>query len=118
MPGWRIALWAALVLATVLFLYLVRGILLPFIVAFVIAAILEPTVRRLRLRGMKRAMAVAIVVACFYGGLVAVGMLVVPSLVRETQSLTDRATRLAAEISRPHDEDSFFLRWNPEVKAL
>ena len=116
MLGWRIALWAALVLAMALFLYLVRGILLPFIVAFVAAALLEPSVRRLRLRGMKRSWAVATVVGVFYSAIIVVGASVTPSLVRETQSLTDRATRLAADISRSNDDDSFFLRWNPEVR--
>ena len=116
MPGWRIALWAALVLVGVLFLYLVRGILLPFLVAFIIAALLEPTVRRLRLRGLSRGLSVALVVGTFYGAMVLAGTLVTPSLVRETQSLTERAQKLAADISRSNDGDSFFLRWNPEVK--
>ncbi len=57
------------------------------------------------------------VVVAFYGVLGLTGALVVPSLVRETQSLTDRATRLAGDIARTDDADSFFLRWNPEVKA-
>src|SRR5690349_21641091 len=111
MPGWRIALWAALVLAVVLFLYLVRGILLPFLVAFTIAALLEPAVRRLRLRGLSRSVSVVVVVAGFYGAMILTGALVVPSLVRETQSLTDQATKLASDIAQSNDEDSFFLRW-------
>ena len=41
--GWRIALWVAVVFAALGFLYLVREILLPFIVAFIIAALLDPT---------------------------------------------------------------------------
>lgn len=117
MPGWRIALWAALVLAVVLFLYLVRGILFPFLVAFVFAALLEPTVRRLRLRGLSRSLSVTIVVAGFYGAMVLAGALVLPSLVRETQSLTDRAQKLASDIASSNEDESFFLRWNPEVKA-
>ena len=117
MPGWRIALWAALVLVAVLFLYLVRGILLPFLVAFVIAALLEPAVRRLRLRGLSRGVSVVIVIGAFYGAMLVAGALIVPSLVRETQSLTEQATKLAADISQSNDDDSFFLRWNPAVKA-
>ena len=117
MPGWRIVLWVALVLAVVSFLYLVRGILLPFIMAFIIASLLEPSVRKLRLRGLKRSLAVTIVVGAFYGALVMAGALVSPSLVRETQSLTDRATKLAIDVSRTNDDDSFFLRWNPEIRA-
>ncbi len=116
MPGWRIALWAALVLAAVLFLYLVRGILLPFLVAFLIASLLEPAVRRLRRRGLKRSWSVAIVVGGFYGLMIFAGTLLTPSLVRETQSLTDHAQKIASDIARSNDEDSFFLRWNPEVR--
>ena len=48
-------------MAALLFLYLVRGILLPFVVAFVIAALLEPAVRKLRMRGMSRKSSVLIV---------------------------------------------------------
>lgn len=117
MPGWRIALWAALVLVAILFLYLVRGILLPFLMAFVIAALLEPAVKRLRLRGISRGMSVVVVIGAFYGAMIVAGALVVPSLVRETQSLTEQATKLASDISQSSDDDSFFLRWNPTVKA-
>ena len=58
-----------------------------------------------------------VVVGFFYGALIFAGALVSPSLIRETQSLTDRATKLAADVSRTNDDDSFFLRWNPEVRA-
>ncbi len=116
MPGWRIALWAALCLVAVLFLYLVRGILLPFLVAFIIAALLEPTVRRLRLRGLSRGLSVTVVCGAFYGAMALAMTLVTPSLVRETQVLTERAQKLASDISKSNDADSFFLRWNPEVK--
>ena len=117
MPGWRIVLWIALCLGAILFLYIVRGILLPFVVAFVVAALLEPAVGKLRQKGLRRSWAVAIVVGAFYGAMVVVGALVTPSLVRETQSMTDRATKLATDISRSSDDDSFFVRWNPEVRA-
>ena len=38
--GWRITLWVTLVVVACAFLYLVRGILLPFIISFIIAAVL------------------------------------------------------------------------------
>lgn len=49
--GWRIALWIGLVALAVALLYAVRGILMPFVVAWLIAVLLEPVVRKLRLKG-------------------------------------------------------------------
>jgi predicted PurR-regulated permease PerM len=117
MPGWRILLWAVLVITALLFIYLVRAILLPFIVSFIIAALLEPTVRRLRLRGMSRGGAVTIVILGFYVVMGGLGVLVTPSITRETQQLTDQVQELTASITRQGASDNFFVRWDPMLQV-
>lgn len=109
-------MWAVLVVTALLFIYLVRGILLPFIVSFIIAALLEPTVRRLRLRGMSRGGAVTLVILGFYVVVGGLGLLVAPSISRETQQLTDQVQEITASISRQGQSDNFFLRWDPMVQ--
>jgi predicted PurR-regulated permease PerM len=117
MPGWRIHLWAVLVLNAVLFLYLVRGILLPFILSFIIAALLEPTVRKLRLRGMSRRTAVGSVTAVFLVLMVGAGMLVVPSLVRQAGNLRTEVSSVLSELTKEDPNQNFFVRWRPSVLA-
>lgn len=117
MVGWRILLWAVLVVAAIVFLFLVRGILLPFVVSFIIAALLEPLVRRLRLKGMKRAGAIAVVMVGFYAVLILMGVLLTPSITRQVTNLANRAEDLTNELSQDDANDNFFLRWNPVVQA-
>lgn len=113
MVGWRILLWVVLVLAAVLFLYLVRGILLPFVVAFIVAALLEPAVRRLRMRGLSRKASVWIVVGVF--GLFVAGLtaVVAPTVVTEVSVVTAKAESFTSSIAQVNQTDNFFLRWNP-----
>lgn len=116
MPGWRIALWAVLVLAAVLFLWLVRGVLLPFIVSMVIAALLEPGVRWLRLRGMSRRLSVMVVAAGFFGTIIGLGVWAVPNVARQVSSLSGAAQDLTRGIIDEGRDDNFFVRWNPVVQ--
>ncbi|RYG48957.1 AI-2E family transporter, partial [bacterium] len=116
MPGWRIALWAVLVLAALLFLWLVRGVLLPFVLALVIAALLEPGVRWLRLRGMSRRMAVYLVATGFFGALIGAGLWAAPNVARQVSSLSGAAQDLTRGIVEEGRDDNFFVRWNPVVQ--
>ncbi|RYG36134.1 AI-2E family transporter [bacterium] len=116
MPGWRIALWAVLVLAALLFLWLVRGVLLPFVVSLIIAALLEPGVRWLRLRGMSRRAAVYLVATGFFGILIGAGLWAAPNVARQVSSLSGAAQDLTRGIVEEGRDDNFFVRWNPVVQ--
>lgn len=116
MPGWRIALWAVLVLAALLFLWLVRGVLLPFAVSMMIAALLEPAVRWLRLRGVSRRLAVYIVATGFFGAIIGVGVWAVPNVARQVSSLSGTAQDLTRGIIEEGRDDNFFVRWSPVVQ--
>jgi predicted PurR-regulated permease PerM len=84
--GWRIFLWLTIVLVVVGFLYLVRSILFPFAFGIFASALLDPAIRKLRLRGFSRTWAVLTV---FVGFFVAVGTLVAVGAPRAAEQLKD-----------------------------
>lgn len=117
MASWRIVLWVGLVAVTAWFLYSVRGILLPFVLAWLIAVILEPVVRRLRQRGMSRGWAVSLITLAFFvvsGAFLVVAIPQVNGQILEFQkNIQALTTRLAAEDAN----NNLFVRWNPAVRA-
>ena len=117
MARWRVLLWVALVAVTLAFLYAVRSILLPFVLAWLIAVILEPVVRRLRLKGFSRPWAVSTITIAFFvlaGGFLVVAIPRVNAQIGEFQgSIQTLTTRLSEE----NANDNFFVRWNPAVRA-
>jgi predicted PurR-regulated permease PerM len=117
MVGWRITLWAVIVVAALAFLYMVRGILLPFVVAFVIAALLDPTIKRLRVRGFSRPFAVGIVFVAFFGALVAATILLTPIIRGQLANVSSRLDYFSSQLSSAAAEQNIFLRWNPTVQV-
>lgn len=116
MAGWRLVLWVALVVATLWFLYLVRGILLPFVAALVISVLLDPTVKRLRMRGYPRWLAIGMVFAAFLGTLAILGVWLTPIVggqLGQFRSLLDDVTR---QMGATDPNQNFFLRWSPAVQ--
>jgi predicted PurR-regulated permease PerM len=65
------------------FLYLVRGILSPFILAALFAYLLSPLVIWLRTRGINRVLAVVLLYLVFFGAIIAATVIVVPVISRE-----------------------------------
>jgi predicted PurR-regulated permease PerM len=117
MNAWRIALWVFVLIGFLGFLYLVRSILLPFLVAIVIASLLEPAVRKLRLKGFPRPIAVGAILLPFY---LAIGLAVtflVPVLIGEVGSLSNTVDAFTSDLVAAGDRNNFFLRWNPVIEA-
>jgi len=117
MVGWRILLWAVLVITALLFLYLVRGILPPFIIAFVIASLLSPLIRKLRLRGLKRGYAIGIVFFAFFLVFGVVGLITVPKITEQIGQLNSAIGQVTAQLEQVDNNDNYFLRWRPPVQA-
>ena len=117
MVGWRILLWAVLVLTALLFLYLVRGILPPFIIAFVIAALLEPSIRKLRLRGFSRKTAVLTVFLLFFISVTTLGVLIGPRVATQIVDLQSAVTTVTQNLEKASQNENFFMRWNPVTQA-
>ncbi|MFZ4507451.1 MAG: AI-2E family transporter [Fimbriimonas sp.] len=115
--GWRIALWLALLLGALAFLFLVRGVLLPFILAFLIAALLEPTVGSLAKRGVPRPVSVLGVMGAFFTIVLLVVIFFAPAVTRQVGNLTGRLEELVTTLTREDPNDNFFLRWDPAVQV-
>lgn len=114
---WRIILWVVIAIATLVFLYLVRGILLPFIVAILISALLSAPYRWLLRRGWARTTAALVPMLVFFGILI-VGMIsLAPVITAQVGGLKDRGEQLVASLAKPNPLDNFFMRGNPENRA-
>lgn len=110
-------MWVTLVVVTFVFLYLVRGILLPFIISFIIAALLEPSVRRLRLRGYSRGLAVSMVFVVFFLALTLVGIFAGPTIARQVATASTSLNEFTGSLTAGSQADNYFLRWNPVNQA-
>jgi predicted PurR-regulated permease PerM len=118
MVRWRIVVWVALVAVAVAFLYAVRSILLPFVLAWLIAVLLEPIVRKLRLKGMSRPLAVTSITLLFF---VVVGVflvLAIPKVNGQIGEFHSSVQALTTKLAEENANENFFVRWNPAVKAL
>ncbi len=110
---WRIILWVAITIVTLWFLYQVRGILLPFIIAILISALLGPAFRWLKGKGWGSAAAALVPMLLFFGVLF-VGMLALaPVITNQVGGLKDRGEQLVTSLAKPNPLDNFFLRGNP-----
>ena len=110
---WRIILWVAISFVTLGFLYLVRGILLPFIVAILISALLGPAFRWLRKKGWGSAFAALVPMLLFFGVLFVGLLALTPVITSQAGSLKDRGEQLVTTLAKPNPLDNFFLRGNP-----
>ena len=110
---WRIILWVAISFATLWFLYLVRGILLPFIVAILISALLGPTFRWLRKKGWSPVFSALVPMLMFFGVLFVGLLALTPVITSQVGGLKDRGEQLVTTLAKPNPLDNFFLRGNP-----
>jgi len=117
MVWWKIVLWMALVVVGCVFLYLVRSILFPFILAFIISALLEPTVRKLRMRGFSRGKAVSLVFFAFFLVVGAIGVWITPVLANQVSTFTSRIESYTRTLAQEDPSNSVFIRWNPAIEA-
>ena len=113
--GWRIALWAAIVVAALTFLYLVRGVLLPFLLAFAISAILAPLITKLQKRGWPKGLAIGSIFALFFGALIALGIWLTPIVSTQVVGFKERVEDVASDFAQPNEDTNYFVRWNPVV---
>jgi len=116
---WRIILWVVIAFATLGFLYLVRGILLPFIVAILISAILHPAYRWLRNKGWGNGTAALAPMLVFFGTILVGLIALTPVISSQVGGLKDRGEQLVTSLAKPNPLDNFFLRGNPDnrIKA-
>lgn len=117
MSGWKIILWVAVVAVVLWFLYLVRLILLPFVLGFIIAVLLEPVVKKMRLKGVPRGRAVGLVFTSFFVLVIAIGIASVPLLTGQVLQFSSQATKITENLSNESFKRNYFVRWNPARRA-
>ena len=79
--------WLGLLAAFVLALWLLRHILLPFVLGMAVGYLLDPLVNRLARRGIPRAAAAGVIVFAAYGTSIAAVVLLAPVLARQVIDL-------------------------------
>jgi predicted PurR-regulated permease PerM len=88
---------ACVALLAAYFLWMVRGGLYPFVIAFFLAYVLNPAVGYLEGKGMKRVWAIACVYFLLFTGLFVVGSRLVPVFVRELESFGQDLPQMTAK---------------------
>lgn len=94
----RLAL-ALFAVVTLLFLWVVAPILPPFIIAFVLAALLDPTVRFLEGRGRSRMRAILTLYALGAALFILIAIVLVPHVIAQIQGLTRNFNNYSAQIN-------------------
>lgn len=97
-PRIRLALGVCLALAGAWFVYTVRGILAPFILAFIFAYVLTPLVDRMEARGVKRTPSILLIF------LLAFSMLAV-LVITAGQTMTGQMIELSSDFLRQESRD-------------
>lgn len=115
--SWRMALWIILVGLTLWFLYVVRGVLLPFVIAILLAAIIEPTVQKMIKKGYTRKRAVLSLGFAGILGLVALGVWLTPVVSMQVLNFKDKVETITAQVNAQNAYDNYFMRWNPRIQA-
>lgn len=83
----RLRLWLLAIAGFFLFLYLIRSILLPFVVGLLAAYFLDPAMDRLRKRGWSRSAAAALITFIFFIIVASACGLLVPLMLQQLASL-------------------------------
>jgi predicted PurR-regulated permease PerM len=92
---------------------MVRSVLLPFIVAILISILLDPSIRKLRMRGYPRPVAVAIVFFAFFGFIAALGIWLAPTVGNQLGNFRKNLEDLSTQFATVDPRQNFYLRWNP-----
>lgn len=79
--------WLAVGALCLLFLYLIRGILLPFVVGGLAAYFLDPAADRLEKKGLSRSMATSVIIAGFFLAVLVLCVWIPPLLIDQLSDL-------------------------------
>jgi predicted PurR-regulated permease PerM len=92
--------WLGIFLFAFWFLSSILGLLAPFVIAFLLAYILDPLVAMGERRGVPRWVSSLAVVLLLIGALVTGGIFFVPAAVGQLQSIIDQAGAIAADVTK------------------
>ncbi len=109
-----IGILTAAALLAAWFLWQVRGGLYPFVIAFLLAYILNPAVDWLVARGLKRAWAIALLYLALFSIVIVGGSRLIPLLVRELESFGRELPLMTAK----GEELLYAIQWQYQHSAL
>ncbi len=92
--------WIAVLMTAGLLVWLLRDILLPFVLGMAVGYFLDPVVERLSRRGLSRAMAAGVLIASSFGVGIALLVLLVPPLLEQTLALARQLPGLVAALEQ------------------
>ncbi|MGV8996944.1 MAG: AI-2E family transporter [Parvibaculaceae bacterium] len=96
MPSQRQAMiWTGIIALVVLFLWLLSGILLPFVAGLALAYFLDPLADKLESYGLSRLSAVIIISVVSFVGFAAVAIVILPLLYQQTVALVEALPDIA-----------------------
>jgi predicted PurR-regulated permease PerM len=104
---WR--LWLIVTLVFFGFLFLIKSILLPFVVGILTAYFLDPAADRLEKWGASRALATAIITLCFFVSVAMIFVLIVPLVVEQLSGLLMAIPGYVAE---------WQMKYAPQIQEL
>lgn len=104
-------------LAALWFLWLVRGVLLPFVLALIISALISPGIKKLRTRGYSKGKAIGLVFSTFLFVVIAGGILILPLASNQVGSFREKVDELTVTLATESAQDNFFTRWNPATEV-
>ncbi|HEX8167502.1 MAG TPA: AI-2E family transporter [Beijerinckiaceae bacterium] len=96
----QVAFWIAALVVTILALYVLRDILLPFVAGLALAYLLDPVADRLEKAGVGRLGATIVILVVFVLVFVLLLVLVVPLLFHQTEALIDRMPQYVARLQQ------------------
>lgn len=117
MKSWRIFLWVAVVAVVLWFFWNVRGVLLPFVLAWLIAVLLEPVLKILAKAKVPRPVAVMGLSLVFFGGIGLAAWLIGPKVGNQVNNLRGNVQGVVTKLAEESADDNPFVRWNPTVVA-
>ncbi|MGD1878619.1 MAG: AI-2E family transporter [Kiloniellaceae bacterium] len=99
----QLRFWLIVLAVTLVSIYLLRSVLLPFVAGMAVAYLLDPVCDRLESWKLSRTWATAVVTVCFVLLCVLVLLLVIPAVVSQVATFVERAPDYLAAIQRETD---------------
>ena len=96
----QLRFWLILLVVTLVCVYLLRGVLLPFVAGMAVAYLLDPVCDRLERWKLSRTWATTVVTICFVLLCVLVLLLVIPAVVSQVATFVERAPDYLSALQR------------------
>lgn len=107
--------WVGLTVLLLLFIFLIKGILLPFVLGILTAYFLDPVVDRLEQLRISRGAATGIVTACFFVAIGLISILIIPVIASQLSGLIAALPGYISEIE--HDYSPQISKWLTTLPA-